>query len=666
MRFGFRFKVEVALLCAAAAVLWAPFAHAREDLAEAEVAVLEAAGVAAESQRVNTLADALENRVGIQSQVGSASSGRRRLLMHGLRGEYTTVLVDGIPLYTPVASYYSWDALSLAGIESLSLLPGVSGSLLSSDSFGGVIELQTRRAKQNSAFYDFSLGNQDYRALSLVGTGVNSEGTRRATISAQYNQLGAWDSDRNQITESPRHRNASLFTRIETNFSERNRFEIRGSFLDGAVFGGSARDSIYESMLNPQVNGWTEAVGVRRFELTERWTHRLASGGETILMGGISRHFQDSSRQGFDYSTQDRMSFLDFHWSSPAQSDHQVTLGTHYKGEHLRSQSYSYFIIAGVPRDDFDQIQLGLYAQDLWKISETLQVTVGMRTDRLMVNWLDQKVQKYEIEKWGWSPRLDLQWKHHPEWLSRISVSRGYRAPLAFYEYDPAILKRGGWDVRTGDLELADSALYSLRWDRERFRAEGQARWTRIHQMSYINAVDFVRPAWVSDPGQQAVKWAFAGLGYQWTPDLRADLSYEKYFYDSGYKKFLPIAGIEDRALLSLDYLRKGWGASVTAVWVGPRDLREWGYGNRFSDPSLTQSKRANAPAFSTVDIKLSKAVKRSTEVKIYVGIKNLLNTLQVDQESPLYYGADGSAGQTQLWGVLRGREYYAGIQGKF
>ena len=78
-----------------------------------------------------------------------------------------------------------------------------------------------------------------------------------------------------------------------------------------------------------------------------------------------------------------------------------------------------------------------------------------------------------------------------------------------------------------------------------------------------------------------------------------------------------------------------------------------------------SSEKTTDAPTYFTVDVKVKKEL--SDSFSVYVGANNLLDYTQAgNEESPLMYDADGGYDVAYIYGPLRGREAYAGLNLKF
>ena len=112
--------------------------------------------------------------------------------------------------------------------------------------------------------------------------------------------------------------------------------------------------------------------------------------------------------------------------------------------------------------------------------------------------------------------------------------------------------------------------------------------------------------------------------------------------------------------MLTADYQRGPWDAFVTATWVGSRDLTRFGYeGFNVFD---SQPKSTDAPSYWTFDFRVARHVGET--FSFYVGANNLFDETQVkEMDTPLFWDAGGAYDVAYIYGPLRGREIYAGMQ---
>jgi len=89
-----------------------------------------------QKKQATNLTEAIANEPGIQAATGCSMCGMKRIRINGMKGEYTTVMVDDVPMYSTVSSYYGMDALATAGVSSIEIARGAGASLIAP---GGVL-----------------------------------------------------------------------------------------------------------------------------------------------------------------------------------------------------------------------------------------------------------------------------------------------------------------------------------------------------------------------------------------------------------------------------------------------------------------------------------------------------------------------------------------------
>ena len=149
-------------------------------------------------------------------------------------------------------------------------------------------------------------------------------------------------------------------------------------------------------------------------------------------------------------------------------------------------------------------------------------------------------------------------------------------------------------------------------------------------------------------------------LSYQFNDRLTLAGTVERFDYDEVFESSYAIAPIEERVTSSIDYMGDVWSLYASAIWVGERDLSKYGYdGYNIFD---TAAKSTIAESYVTVDMKVTRDI--SDNMSMYFGAYNLFNETQArSMETPLFWDADGGYDVGYIYGPLRGREIYIGMQ---
>lgn len=640
--------------------------------------------VSIERMQAANLTEAIADAPGVRVNNECSMCGVKRVMLNGLRGEHTTILVDGIPTYTMMSGFYGLDAAASAGIDSIEIARGAGASLIAPEAIGGTVNLVTREARENGLELDISGGENGYRKASLVATGISANEATRATLIAQYDDRDQFDHDNNGVSENPDLENQSFTLRLSQDFGIHDNLIIRLNKTESEIFGGPTGTSIGEAtrdyLANPDFEstslfvgddvrndfigkGWetTEWIKSERTEMSASWLHEFNQDLNLSITASRNEHSQDSFYEGFIYDAQDDMTYMDIRFNWAINDDHLMTFGLDSRSEELRSNSNS--TSPDYISDSFDYDTRGLYLQDTWTITQNLELSMALRFDRIEADFVDPAKPGTEIEEDIISPRLDLRYSHNDQWTSRFSAGRGYRAPLSFFESDHGILDGElGFKINVDELERSSSFTYALSFENDKWTATGSLAYTNVENLAALgespNGVPVLDQ--LSDDAHALV--ADLALSYQLSETLNLGATLESVDYNDHFKQAYGVVPIEQRLSLNADWDINGWDLFVTATWVGSRDLSEYGTPAAPSfDLSGALSKSQHVDSYWTVDFRVSKEI--SDRLQLYVGASNLLDYTQVsDMETPLFY-EDGGYDVAHIYGPLRGREAYIGFK---
>ena len=112
------------------------------------------------------LTEALDKRPGISVQTECSICNVRNVVLNNLPGRYTTLLIDGIPIFSSVSTAYGLDSVNLGGIERIDISRGAGSSLIAPEALAGSVNIVTRRPLKdefmaNQQFGSFGQWNTD-------------------------------------------------------------------------------------------------------------------------------------------------------------------------------------------------------------------------------------------------------------------------------------------------------------------------------------------------------------------------------------------------------------------------------------------------------------------------------------------------------------------------
>ena len=659
-----------------------------------------------EHKNAVNLSEAIDNSPGVRVSNDCSMCGFKRIMLNGLKGDQTTILVDGLPTHTLISGYYAVDAIPTTGVERIEVARGAGASLIAPEAIGGTINIITQEAYRNGVELDLSAGENGYNKLGFLGLAVSPDEKTRLTLIGQHDYRDQFDADNNNISESAQMENNSTIARISHDVSINDNLIIRVANINSEVFGGpmlgknfadgkaSSIGSVIRrhdgkaSAANELFSGgnvdnkftgkaWESAEWIKskRREASLSWLHEINYDWNMVLSSSWAQHDQDSFYEGFDYYAEDKLLYSEARFNWTASNDHLLTFGLSNRTEKMRSESHAGSLNNKYVSDSFNYDVLGVFIQDTWQALENLHISSAVRFDKIEADFIDPSKPGVEIDKSLVSPRVDMRYLHDDRWTSRLSAGRGYRAPLSFFETDHGILDSGqGFQVAVEELERSTSATYALSFEGQALTSTLSLAYTDVENLAKLEETDKGVPLLTQLDKTANVKTADLALGYQVSDTLNTSAIFEIFDYDKHFKSSYTAAPIEERITLALDYDYQGWEVATSLVWFGSRDLREYGYNgyNRVDNQGKvieSSKKTTDAPAFFTVDIKLQKAINK--HFSVYLGASNLLDYTQAGkEETPLMYAkednGEGAYDVAYIYGPLRGRETYVGLKLKY
>ncbi len=641
-----------------------------------------------------TLSELVKDQVGVEAQTYCANCGAKRLTINGLKGEHTSILVDGLPLHSAISSFYGVDSIPVNGIEDIAVMRGTGASLSNPEAIGGSLDLLTVDPLIKKQIYSTSLsiddfGNGTANNHSFLVSTANNEKNFGLSFGAQYTEQNTWDEDENGVAESPERDNISGLFKARYLPNAKNDLRFRLGVSDLTILGGPENprkpDGVREisALETDFVDGnvekdfigdplkITDWISLQRYEAAAHWTHFLSQKSTLNWNTGYAHQAQDAIYQhGFDYAHNDNLLVSDFSYETYLGDSHFFTVGLFHKSQFLRSQSDVLFGQLALPKDDFNHNSNAIYAQYTYMLSEKVEIDFALRLDQVYINWLDLS---NEINEFVPAPRLQLRQDFTDHLSQRFSYGLGYRAPLTFFESQHGN-QESGYVIDITDLEKAHSAVYSLSYNNPEYYITFGNHYVYLQNMAF-GFESQGQPIFYRNTNEDYEIWAHdLLLGYQISPNWMLEASVEFFRYQDGYTKKLPTAAIERRYQLQSNYKTGNWTHNFAARIVGSRDLARYG---RYPDHLVDRKqfppperrgdevKDQKAPSFYILDTSISYLV--AENYTFTFGISNLLNEIQVkygDSPSMWHWHFDHAHYDgLHTWGPNRGREYFLSFQ---
>ncbi len=642
-------------------------------------------------KNATSLAKAVDLEPGVQTTLTCANCGSQRITLNGLRGENTTVLIDGIPAFSSVSSFYGMEAIPMVGISHLEIMRGAGASLTAPESIGGAINLVTVTPNENKFIYQLRGGSNQYLNQEILGSyGDNNGGT---LIGAQKNLMGSFDEDHNNVTESSRQSQQSVFIKKENRIGDKLKVSLRGGYQELELLGGTTEATRLTSY--PANIDTLEDFGGDR-DIRNKYTGDLSKIADRIRLnrvdggGSLSYHLNDDTNikgsfslakqkqrsiysHGYDYDNSDMFRFFDLKVNHVVNDSHFLTVGIDHKNEDMRSSSEYLYNFSGYKRDSFAFDTIGAYVQDEWIISDKDELNLILRVDKMKVDWDDKTLIHNKLDKTAIAPRIHYKRVHNETYSSRIAYGVGYRAPLSMFESQHGTNEEG-FEMDITKLEIAHNVTYTFNREGTNSSTALSYAWTRLSNMAFAD--EETSPV-IFKNAEDVMSIQTVGLLHvqKITPDWTLEGSVDWFILPDSYKAKLPTAAQETRARLTSDYHFGDNEFVAMANIVGPRNLSKYGYYKNYNtllddpdpfsfDKIPANQKRQRAPAFFTMDLFFQRNFNRFA---LLAGVNNLFDYTQTKKgESPLSWRTHRNhthLDNRHVWGPNTGRVLYAGVK---
>lgn len=356
----------------------------------------------------------LNETSGLRVQVTSPSLGGASVRVQGMRGRYTQLLSDGLPLYggqTGGLGLLQVPPMDLGGVE---VIKGVASALYGGTALGGVVNLRSRRPMESPIrellLNGTTLGGTDAAAFlgGFLGSRPQAPSPFSYTLLAGLHRQAQVDRNGDEWTDLPGYARGvvrphlfwSSGTGSEAMLTAGTTFESRNG---GTMPGGLA----------PNGQPYPERLRTRRFDAGGTYRSLAGTNGLVNLRGSYStqrhRHTFGSVRERDEHDTW----FGEASWTKVRGAQSWVI------GAAMLAELYA---AADVDGFDFSFTTPGLFGQVTSDIGSRLSVTASLRTD-----W-------HSTYGSFASPRVSALVRFAEPWTLRVSAGSGFFAPTPFTE----------------------------------------------------------------------------------------------------------------------------------------------------------------------------------------------------------------------------------------
>ncbi|MGM0532341.1 MAG: TonB-dependent receptor [Bacteroidota bacterium] len=654
-----------------------------------------------ETQNAGNLFQALEGIPGIQVQEQCQFCNFTSVRMQGLESQYSQILINGLPVYSGLASVYGLQQLSTPNIERIEIVKGAGSALYGSSAIAGAINLITKKpAFEPITTINMQLGKYNTNMYQVTSSLRNEKGNVGAVVYAQRNTGDPVDYTRegspvkqkdgisDRVSQNLTNGGTSVF--VEDIFSQEDRLTFRGQFLTELRRGGELTNDQFKNPFSEQ----SERIITNRYlgELSYETTFNDSSNLE--VGAAYVRHKRNATNDAYltDYTSihqttppvSELMPYLaDEHtFSSIAMYD--KTLGSHHLLAGIQfsnstfNESGKYLVLDDASEhfgtsfsslSDKQYSDYGVFIQDELTISSDLQIVPGIRYDYYTAREtytsegaLNNQFPRVTYQTSSLNPRLAIKYDFSRLFSLRFSSGTGFRPPAEFSE-DLHLCSGSPRIWKSSRLNPERGLSFNLSGD---YYGEQVRLGASIFRTNLYNKIDFIGADQEIRAKGYNYQWENIGDAYvqglelsgraELTEDLtvngnftvnqgiyryaREEWQDSEYEEESKYISKFPLHA----GHLNMQYSPGNWKLSLEANYKGPM------YIDYYQDESIPAKIKKTNP-YVLFDARISKSFRNFT---LFSEVENLTDFVQPERH------LDDAA---FIYAPLIGRMYHAGIK---
>ena len=344
---------------------------------------------------------------GMRVQATSPSLGAASIRIQGMRGRYTRLLSDGLPLYGSQPGGLGLLQIPPMDLGQVEVIKGVASALHGAGAMGGVVNLLSRRpgdeTEREILLNQSTRGGTD----SVLWLSTPLSDTWGMTLVGGGHWQSLTDIDGDGWADMPRYARGVVRPRIFWDDGQGRSFFLTAGATRESRSGGTEPGRALAATGSP----YREALDTRRHDLGALW--------QTVTERSVVTARTAFARQRHDHRFGETLE-RDRHETGFAEVTVRRAAGRHtwVAGAAVEHDAYT---PADVPRFDYSFTTPGVFVQDDIDVNSRLALSVSGRLDR--------------HSEYGWflSPRVSALLRFG-DWSTRMSAGTGFFGPTPLTE----------------------------------------------------------------------------------------------------------------------------------------------------------------------------------------------------------------------------------------
>ncbi len=395
-----------------------------------------------EASGAKTVYEVLDKElIGVWVNQSCTNCNFSELRMQGLEGGYSQILIDGLPVFSGLASVYGLQQIRSEDIERIEVIKGACSALYGAQAIGGVVNIITREPTLDPEIsFEGTYGSYNSQDFALRAAGRN--GILGAVVTAQRGSNDYVDINDDNFTDKVESDNLNLS--LKTNFyfaQDLHRITLLSRYIDEFRRGG------YLPNIDDPLDENSEHIDTNRYEYGIGY-QGIFKGTNILNLNIIAtKHDRRATNASRPFDSNEDMHLFDSQYSHQIlEGKHTITSGINYKDEKINE------IINYYPAPEKRAKTISVYTQNEITFSEKLDFILGLRYDHI-----DSSL----IEESSLSPRVGAKWDINQKFSLRASIGSGFRVPYLFAE-DLHLCSAAPLIYNSGTLKPEKSLSYNI------------------------------------------------------------------------------------------------------------------------------------------------------------------------------------------------------------
>lgn len=631
-----------------------------------------------ETKSANTLFDALNGESGIVADNQCQNCGLNTVRLNGLEGNYTQILVNGVPGISNLAGTYFFQQVPVEMVERVEVVKGGGSALYGSGAIGGVVNIITRKPNSNNASfgtkYEFLEGTDSMAwIVSGYASAVAPSGKMGIALYGSRQELDPYDRNGDNVSDLAKLQNTMFGGNGFYNFGSGMDLTFQFFNIHEYRRGGDHIDSPAPIAFVAEEIQSDITVAMLKFE------HEV----NEKMFYEVNYNFSYMVRQTYygarsDITDSSELAGAMDEYGRSKNPYHLASTILHYKilkpltltggVEFMHDDLWDGTAVDNTASVDEEYHNIGGFLQADWD-HKLFNFVGGLRIDK-----------HSEMDTVKVSPRFNGIWKITDDLRWRIGWSTGFKAPQVFDEdfhieqstsagstYARRLRNASNLKAETShsvssdfsadidfgkfDIEAGAGLFFTLIKDKMEVDYENPSEVDAVNQINYFDRVNVDGTSKLLGYNLElAVSWS------KWAKLSSGFTVMQMYKLEDGTKmQEVPNIG----GFTSLDFFWKGLTASFSNVIIGKQKIYNDNVGGL-----------VETDVFAVFNARLAYKfrIAGNGNLEVFAGIDNIGNSYQKDLDSLDVSGnaVTGERDAGYVYGPAKPRTYYMGAKASF